>query len=45
VAVALLAAAEEGVRANGHRRAWLTVVPGNTHARKFYARNGWDHST
>lgn len=29
------------MRANGHRRAWLAVVPGNTRARKFYARNGW----
>ncbi|HKE50967.1 MAG TPA: GNAT family N-acetyltransferase, partial [Actinomycetes bacterium] len=27
--------------ANGHDRAWLAVVAGNTRARRFYERNGW----
>ncbi len=37
----LLAAAEERVRAGGHERAWLAVVPGNARARAFYEREGW----
>jgi GNAT superfamily N-acetyltransferase len=41
VAALLLAEAERLVAANGHRRAWLAVVAGNTRARKFYERNGW----
>ena len=41
VAGRLLAAAEERVRANGHDRAWLAVVPGNARARAFYEREGW----
>jgi GNAT superfamily N-acetyltransferase len=41
VARALLTAAEERVRANGHERAWLAVVAGNTRARRFYERSGW----
>ncbi|WP_069166685.1 GNAT family N-acetyltransferase [Nocardia altamirensis] len=41
IAVRLLAAAERCVNANGHDKAWLAVVPGNTRARAFYARNGW----
>jgi GNAT superfamily N-acetyltransferase len=41
VAAALLAEAERRVRANGHERAWLAVVPGNARARRFYERNGW----
>lgn len=27
--------------ARQHRCAWLAVVPGNTRARRFYARHGW----
>ncbi|MEV4123485.1 GNAT family N-acetyltransferase [Nocardia sp. NPDC049707] len=41
VATPLLAAAEHRIGAQGHSRAWLAVVPGNTRARAFYARNGW----
>lgn len=41
VAAALLAEAERLVRANGHDRAWLAVVPGNARARRFYERSGW----
>ncbi|WP_225724762.1 MULTISPECIES: GNAT family N-acetyltransferase [unclassified Nocardia] len=41
VAGALLAAAEERVRDNGHAVAWLAVSPGNTRARRFYAKFGW----
>lgn len=41
IAAKLLAAAESRVRANGHRQAWLAVVPGNARARKFYANHGW----
>lgn len=41
VAATLLKAAEDHVAKNGHDRAWLVVVPGNTRARKFYERNGW----
>ncbi|MBF6227798.1 GNAT family N-acetyltransferase [Nocardia abscessus] len=40
-AALLLAAAEQRVRANGHDRAWLAVVPGNTRACRFYANQGW----
>ncbi|QBS40857.1 GNAT family N-acetyltransferase [Nocardia sp. CS682] len=41
VAASLLAAAESRIRADGHQRAWLAVVPGNTRARKFYEKRGW----
>jgi GNAT superfamily N-acetyltransferase len=41
VAVDLLAAAEDRVRAAGHPRAWLTVLEGNERARRFYDRHGW----
>jgi thiosulfate/3-mercaptopyruvate sulfurtransferase len=41
VAALLLDAAERRVRAHGHERAWLAVVPGNARARAFYARRGW----
>lgn len=41
VAATLLAEAERLVASNGHERAWLAVVAGNTRARRFYERNGW----
>lgn len=41
VAALLLTAAEQRVHANGHDRAWLAVVPGNTRARRFYTNRGW----
>ena len=41
VATVLLAEAERLVAVNGHERAWLAVVAGNTRARRFYERNGW----
>ncbi|WP_433755436.1 N-acetyltransferase family protein [Nocardia sp. CA-135398] len=41
IAATLLEAAEQRIRAGGYSRAWLAVVPGNTRARAFYARNGW----
>jgi GNAT superfamily N-acetyltransferase len=41
IAGQLLAEAERQVAANGHDRAWLAVVPGNAHARRFYERQGW----
>ncbi|HEU4948550.1 MAG TPA: GNAT family N-acetyltransferase [Kribbella sp.] len=41
VAAALLSEAERLVRANGHDQAWLAVVAGNSRARRFYERNGW----
>ncbi|MEV4239812.1 MULTISPECIES: GNAT family N-acetyltransferase [unclassified Nocardia] len=41
IAASLLGAAEARIRAGGHSRAWLAVVPGNTRARAFYTRNGW----
>ncbi|WP_433204149.1 N-acetyltransferase family protein [Nocardia sp. CA-107356] len=40
-ATPLLTAAEQRIHTNGHARAWLAVVPGNTRARAFYTRNGW----
>ena len=40
-AAALLAAAEERIRATGHHAAWLAVVGGNARARAFYGRQGW----
>jgi len=44
VADALITDAERRIRADGHGRAWLAVVPGNARARKFYERRGWtDH--
>jgi ribosomal protein S18 acetylase RimI-like enzyme len=41
VAHILMAEAERQIRANGHRKAWLAVVAGNTRARAFYRRAGW----
>jgi GNAT superfamily N-acetyltransferase len=41
VAGALISDAERQVRANGQTEAWLAVVPGNTRARAFYERSGW----
>jgi GNAT superfamily N-acetyltransferase len=41
VAKVLLNEAERQVRANGHGKAWLAVVPGNARARAFYERAGW----
>jgi GNAT superfamily N-acetyltransferase len=41
VADALLADAEDRIRAAGHSRAWLAVVAGNARARRFYERRGW----
>ncbi|HEY1700133.1 MAG TPA: GNAT family N-acetyltransferase [Trebonia sp.] len=38
---ALLAEAERIVRAGGHDRAWLAVVPGNIRALRFYKHHGW----
>jgi ribosomal protein S18 acetylase RimI-like enzyme len=41
VADALITDAEGRIRAAGHDRAWLAVVPGNVRARRFYERRGW----
>ena len=41
VAAVLMGEAERQVRANGHRKGWLSVVPGNARARAFYERTGW----
>jgi GNAT superfamily N-acetyltransferase len=41
VADALMTDAEHRIRAAGHGRAWLAVVPGNARARRFYERRGW----
>ena len=41
VANTLIADAERRIRAAGHDRAWLAVVPGNARARRFYERHGW----
>ena len=41
VADALLRQAEREIADDGHRTAWLAVVPGNLRARRFYARMGW----
>jgi GNAT superfamily N-acetyltransferase len=41
VAAVLLGAAERLVEHNGHQRAWLAVVDGNTRARRFYEHSGW----
>jgi GNAT superfamily N-acetyltransferase len=41
VANVLMGEAERRVKANGHRKAWLAVVAGNTRARSFYERAGW----
>jgi len=38
---ALLADAECRIAALGHDVAWLSVVGGNTRARRFYEREGW----
>jgi ribosomal protein S18 acetylase RimI-like enzyme len=40
VADELLRHAERAIAAR-HATAWLAVVPGNSRARRFYARNGW----
>lgn len=40
VAAALLDHGEQQIAA-GHDRAWLSVVAGNTRARRFYERQGW----
>ena len=42
VARALLREGEHRIAALGHHRAWLAVVAGNTRARSFYARCGWN---
>jgi GNAT superfamily N-acetyltransferase len=41
VADALMADAEDRLRAAGHASAWLAVVGGNARARRFYERLGW----
>ena len=41
VADVLMSEAERQVRAEGHSKAWLAVVPGNARARAFYERTGW----
>jgi GNAT superfamily N-acetyltransferase len=41
IADALMADAEDRLRAAGHRTAWLAVVGGNARARRFYERLGW----
>ena len=41
VADALISDAERRIRAAGHDRAWLAVVPGNARAQRFYERRGW----
>ncbi|ADD43915.1 GNAT family N-acetyltransferase [Stackebrandtia nassauensis] len=41
VAAAVITAAEDRVRSDGHRRAWLAVVADNPRARRFYERQGW----
>ena len=41
VASVLMAEAEEQVSADGHTKAWLAVVAGNTRARAFYTKAGW----
>ena len=40
-AALLMGEAERQVRANGHEKAWLAVVAGNTRARAFYEKAGW----
>lgn len=42
VASRLLHAAERQLWQHGHTWAWLAVVPGNTRARAFYERHGWN---
>jgi len=41
VAAVLMREAERQVRANGHTKAWLAVLPSNGRARAFYERAGW----
>ena len=41
VADALMADAEDRLRAAGITSAWLAVVAGNARARRFYERHGW----
>ena len=38
----LMAGAERLVAVNGHQWAWLAVAAGNTRARRFYERCGWN---
>jgi ribosomal protein S18 acetylase RimI-like enzyme len=42
VADVLMREAEQQVRAHGHSKGWLAVVTGNTRARAFYERAGWE---
>ena len=37
----LLSDAEERLRRNGARTAWLACAIGNTRAARFYEKNGW----
>jgi ribosomal protein S18 acetylase RimI-like enzyme len=41
IADALMKEAERRIKANGHTRGWLAVVPDNARARAFYERAGW----
>jgi len=41
VARVLMHEAERLVAADGHRAAWLAVVPANARARAFYEKAGW----
>lgn len=41
VAGALMGDAERQISAAGHQAAWLAVIPDNSRARRFYARQGW----
>ena len=41
VAPLVLAAAEEALRAGGHRHIWLQCREGNDRARAFYEKHGW----
>jgi ribosomal protein S18 acetylase RimI-like enzyme len=41
IADALICEAEGRIKANGHGRGWLAVVPDNARARAFYERAGW----
>ncbi|HEY4344979.1 MAG TPA: GNAT family N-acetyltransferase [Parvibaculum sp.] len=42
VAPLVLAAAEEALRAQGHKRIWLQCRKGNNRARAFYEKHGWE---
>lgn len=41
VAQALIRDAEDRIRANGHKTAWLACGVGNERARHFYSKSGW----